>query len=104
MILSPECRALSRTLQTEKLKTPLFPGPVGTVTTNDRCIMVNMVSEIYDQIDPKIRIKMSSKGVRLNPELPLDPPRHKIQWIIFTPTLNYKIKMISRYGPHQEKT
>ena len=33
--LSPQCRAFSRALKTEKLKAPLFPGPVGTGTTND---------------------------------------------------------------------
>ena len=36
--LSPQCRAFSRALKTEKLKAPLFPGPVGTGTTNDWCI------------------------------------------------------------------
>ena len=33
--LSPQCRAFSRALKTEKLKAPLFPGPVGAGTTND---------------------------------------------------------------------
>ena len=33
--LSPQCRAFSRALTTEKLKAPLFPGPVGAGTTND---------------------------------------------------------------------
>ena len=36
--LSPQCRALSKALKTEKLKAPLFPGPVGAGTTNDWCI------------------------------------------------------------------
>ena len=36
--LSPQCRAFSRALKTEKLKAPLFPGPVGAWTTNDWCI------------------------------------------------------------------
>ena len=36
--LSPQCRAFSRALKTEKLKAPLFPGPVGAGTTNDWCI------------------------------------------------------------------
>ena len=33
--LSPQCRAFSRALQTEKLKAPHFPGPIGAGTTND---------------------------------------------------------------------
>ena len=37
--LSPQCRAFSRALKTEKLKAPLFPGPVGAGTTNDWCII-----------------------------------------------------------------
>ena len=37
--LSPQCRAFSRALKTEKLKAPLFPGPYyGAGTTNDCCI------------------------------------------------------------------
>ena len=36
--LYPQCRAFSRVLKTEKLKAPLFPGPVGAGTTNDWCI------------------------------------------------------------------
>ena len=36
--LSPPCRAFSRALKTEKLKAPLFPGPVGAGSTNDWCI------------------------------------------------------------------
>ena len=36
--LSPQCRAFSRALRTEKLKAPLFPGPIGAWTTNDWCI------------------------------------------------------------------
>ena len=36
--LSPQCRVFSRALKTEKLKAPLFPGPVGAGTTNDWCI------------------------------------------------------------------
>ena len=36
--LSPQCRELSRALKTEKLKAPLFPGPIGAGTTNDWCI------------------------------------------------------------------
>ena len=35
--LSPQCRAFSRALKTEKLKAPLFPGPVGAGTRNDWC-------------------------------------------------------------------
>ena len=31
--LSPQCRAFSRALKTEKLKVPLFPGPLGAGTT-----------------------------------------------------------------------
>ena len=38
--LSPQCRAFCRALKTEKLKVPLFPGPVGAGTTNDWCIMM----------------------------------------------------------------
>ena len=34
--LSPQCRAFSRALKTEKLKAPLFHGGAGT--TNDLCI------------------------------------------------------------------
>ena len=33
--LFPQCRAFSRALKTEKLKAPLFPGPVGAGTAND---------------------------------------------------------------------
>ena len=33
--LSSQCKAFSRALKIEKLKAPLFPGPVGPVTTND---------------------------------------------------------------------
>ena len=33
--LSPRCRAFSRALKTEKLKAPLFPGPVGVGPTTD---------------------------------------------------------------------
>ena len=36
--LSPQCTAFSRALKTEKLKAPLFPGPVEAGTTNDWCI------------------------------------------------------------------
>ena len=36
--VSPQCRAFSRALKTEKLKSPLFPSPVGAGTTNDWCI------------------------------------------------------------------
>ena len=36
--LSPQFRAFSRALKTEKLKAPLFPDPVGAGTTNDWCI------------------------------------------------------------------
>ena len=36
--VSPQCRAFSRALKTEKLKAPLFPGP-GAGTTNDWCII-----------------------------------------------------------------
>ena len=38
--LSPQCRAFSRALKTEKLKDPLFPGPVGAGATNDWCITI----------------------------------------------------------------
>ena len=37
--LSPQCRAFSRALKTEKLKAPLFPGPVVAGTTNDWCMI-----------------------------------------------------------------
>ena len=37
--LSPQCRAFSRALKTEKLKAPLFPGSVGAGTTNEWCII-----------------------------------------------------------------
>ena len=40
--LSPQCRAFSRALKTEKLKVPLFPGPVRAGTTNDWCIKTNI--------------------------------------------------------------
>ena len=33
--LSPQCRAFSRVLKTEKLKALLFPIPLGARTTND---------------------------------------------------------------------
>ena len=41
--LSLQCRAFSRALKTEKLKAPLFPGPVGARTTNDWCITIQRV-------------------------------------------------------------
>ena len=37
--LSPQCSAFSWAVKTEALKVPLFPGPVGTGTTNDWCII-----------------------------------------------------------------
>ena len=33
-----QCKAFSRALKTEKLKAPLFPGPIGAETTNVWCI------------------------------------------------------------------
>ena len=36
--LSPQCRAFSKALPTEKFKAPLFPGSVMAGTTNDWCI------------------------------------------------------------------
>ena len=46
--LYPQCRAFSRALKTEKLKAPLFPGPIGAGTTNDWCInFVGVVVEIH---------------------------------------------------------
>ena len=36
--LSPQCRAFSRALKTEKLKALLFPGPIVARTTTDWCI------------------------------------------------------------------
>ena len=38
IILTRECRAFSRALKIEKLKTPLFRGPEGAWATNDWCI------------------------------------------------------------------
>ena len=46
--LSPQCRVFRRALKTEKLKAPLFPGPVGTGTTNDWCITVSQFyADVY---------------------------------------------------------
>ena len=45
--LTPQCRAFSRALKTEKLKAPLFPGPVRAGTTNDWCIMFAWTVIIY---------------------------------------------------------
>ena len=45
--LSPQCRAFSRALKTEKLKAPLFPGPVGAGTTNDWCIIIIIIIILY---------------------------------------------------------
>ena len=48
--LSPQCRAFSRALKTEKLKAPLFPGPVGAGTTNDWCIILKtfqLINNLY---------------------------------------------------------
>ena len=39
--LSPQCRAFSRALETEKLA-PLFLGPVGAGTTNGWCITLQI--------------------------------------------------------------
>ena len=36
--VAPQCRALSRALEIEKLKAPLFRGPEGAGDTNDWCI------------------------------------------------------------------
>ena len=41
--LSPQCRAFNRALKTEKLKAPLFPGPIGAGTTNDWCIIYTCI-------------------------------------------------------------
>ena len=46
---SPQCRAFSRALKTEKLKAPLFPGPVGAGTTNDWCINWDPLFAVYEQ-------------------------------------------------------
>ena len=46
--LSLQCRAFSRALKTEKLKAPLFPGPIGAGTTNDWCI----ITSIYEWVFP----------------------------------------------------
>lgn len=40
--LDPQCRAFSGALKVGKLKVPLFPGPEGTVDSNDWCIIVKM--------------------------------------------------------------
>ena len=45
--LSPQCMAIIRALKTEKLKAPLFPGPVGAGTTNDWCITTIQIATIY---------------------------------------------------------
>ena len=37
--LARECRAFSRALKIEKLKSPLILGPKGAVDTKDLCIM-----------------------------------------------------------------
>ena len=42
--LSPQCRAFSRALKTEKVKVPLFPGPLGSGTSNDWCIKSSLFS------------------------------------------------------------
>ena len=36
--VSPQCKAFTRAFQTEKLKAPLFPGPVKVGVSNDCCI------------------------------------------------------------------
>ena len=36
---SPQCRAYTWALQTEKSISPLFPGPEGAVVANDWCII-----------------------------------------------------------------
>ena len=38
--LAPQFRAFSRDLLNEKLNAPLFPGPVGSGTTNGWCIVI----------------------------------------------------------------
>ena len=48
--LSPQCRAFSRALKTEKLKAPLFP--VGAGTTNDWCITGQSVL-VYGMLTPE---------------------------------------------------
>ena len=45
--LSPQCRAFSRALKIEKLKAPLFPGPVEAGTTNDWCIKVELNEDFF---------------------------------------------------------
>ena len=52
--LSPQCRAFSRALKTEKLKAPLFPSPVRAGTTNDWCIK-GKASVPTDDLIPKAR-------------------------------------------------
>ena len=37
--VAPQCRAFSRALEIEKLKSPLFRGPEGAGDTNDWCII-----------------------------------------------------------------
>ena len=49
--LSPQCRAFSRALKTEKLKAPLFPCPIGVGTTNDWCIIYGLKHYFYDNLD-----------------------------------------------------
>ena len=52
--LSPQCRAFSRALKTEKLKAPLFPGPVRAVTTNDGALLLPLGLDELTTIDPFI--------------------------------------------------
>ena len=42
--LARRCRAFTRALKNEKLKTPPFPGPGGAGGTNDWCITLNLKS------------------------------------------------------------
>ena len=62
--LAPQCRAFSRALKTEKLKAPLFPGPVGTGTTNDWCIKLLE----YKSIDIEARSRCNNLLFRGFPE------------------------------------
>ena len=65
--LSPQCRTFSRALKNERLKAPLFPGPYGTGTTNDWCIITAffllqtwvIIRHISTEIDSLFRISIT---------------------------------------------
>ena len=54
--LARQCRAFSRALKIEKLKSPLFPSPGGAGDANDWCIMLLALSQVRSRAYPVRRM------------------------------------------------